>query len=282
MRFPTTILIAASALLLGAAPAHALGDAAKCKAFKLKVAGGYAECLLKEDAKEAKTGRPADYTRCERKITIKYARADFNWDCDVEGEIADVLATLGACTAIVRDLDGSGFSGPLGIDPGWVCTGSAPAGCATVCGDTLTVGDEFCDDGNTQGSDGCAADCLSGCGDGIHDPAEGEECEAGQIGGATCASLFGPGATGSVVCGNACLLDTSDCVTGGSGVYTDSGQALGSSTSTAVRLGDVDGDGDLDAWVANHNGQANRVWLNQTPLPASSPAGAFTDGRVVW
>jgi hypothetical protein len=34
MRFPTTILIAASALLLGATPAHALGDAAKCKAFK--------------------------------------------------------------------------------------------------------------------------------------------------------------------------------------------------------------------------------------------------------
>ncbi|MFP6663848.1 MAG: FG-GAP-like repeat-containing protein, partial [Deltaproteobacteria bacterium] len=37
-------------------------------------------------------------------------------------------------------------------------------------------------------------------------------------------------------------------------------QALGNSVSWDVGLGDVDGDGDLDVWVAN-NGY-NRVWLN--------------------
>ena len=37
----------------------------------------------------------------------------------------------------------------------------------------------------------------------------------------------------------------------------------------AVALGDVDGDGDLDAFVANSN-QANRVWLNDG-------SGTFTD-----
>jgi hypothetical protein len=58
-------------------------------------------------------------------------------------------------------------------------------------------------------------------------------------------------------------------VNDGSGSFSDSGQALGYSDSRAVALGDVDGDGDLDAFVANAN-QANRVWVNDG-------SGAFTD-----
>ncbi len=52
-------------------------------------------------------------------------------------------------------------------------------------------------------------------------------------------------------------------------VFFDSGQTLGSSLSEDVRLGDFDGDGDLDAFVANQ-GQPNRVWLNDGN-------GQFTD-----
>jgi hypothetical protein len=49
---------------------------------------------------------------------------------------------------------------------------------------------------------------------------------------------------------------------GGMGFFTDSGQSLGSSYSYGVALGDLDGDGDLDAFVANANSQANKVYEN--------------------
>ncbi|MBU1537941.1 VCBS repeat-containing protein [Myxococcota bacterium] len=54
-----------------------------------------------------------------------------------------------------------------------------------------------------------------------------------------------------------------------SGLFVDSGQSLGSYKSRSVSLGDLDGDGDLDAFVANEY-QGNRVWLNDG-------SGNFTD-----
>ena len=43
--------------------------------------------------------------------------------------------------------------------------------------------------------------------------------------------------------------------------FTDSGQALGNGNSYSVALGDLDGDGDLDALVGNWGGP-NTVWTN--------------------
>jgi len=55
---------------------------------------------------------------------------------------------------------------------------------------------------------------------------------------------------------------------GGSGAFSDSGQSLGNFDSESASLGDVDGDGDLDAYMANY-ANGNRVWLgiggNKTP-----------------
>jgi len=44
--------------------------------------------------------------------------------------------------------------------------------------------------------------------------------------------------------------------------FRDTGQQLGNSSSKAVELGDLDGDGDLDALIANDGSDPNRVWRN--------------------
>jgi hypothetical protein len=60
---------------------------------------------------------------------------------------------------------------------------------------------------------------------------------------------FGPGPTGMV------LLND------GAGRFRDAGQRLGDAVGASVALGDMDGDGDVDALVGHRRGAA--VWINQ-------------------
>lgn len=62
---------------------------------------------------------------------------------------------------------------------------------------------------------------------------------------------------------------------GTTGVFADSGLALGSSFSQGVALTDVDGDSDIDAFVANSGPAPNKVYLNESgaPPPPVNPEG---------
>mgnify|MGYP001023283662 CR=1 FL=1 len=74
------------------------------------------------------------------------------------------------------------------------------------------------------------------------------------------------------VADNATVLWLND----GHGKFTDSQQRLGFTKASAVALGDLDGDGDLDAFIANssHGGAdpADKVWLNDGQ-------GVFSDSK---
>ena len=49
---------------------------------------------------------------------------------------------------------------------------------------------------------------------------------------------------------------------GAADIFVDSGQALGNAQSSKVALGDLDSDGDIDAFMVNWANQPAEVWFN--------------------
>jgi hypothetical protein len=65
----------------------------------------------------------------------------------------------------------------------------------------------------------------------------------------------------------------------GSGSFSDSGQRLGKTDSTAVALGDLDGDSDLDALVGTAKGVV--IWLNQGGMQAGQEGTFVLSGQEI-
>ena len=75
--------------------------------------------------------------------------------------------------------------------------------------------------------------------------------------------------------GNRVWINQGGAQSGTAGTFSDSGQSLGNACTAGVSLGDVDGDGDLDAFVSNDCAD-NRVWINQGGAQRGT-AGTFSD-----
>ena len=149
------LALGALATLLLAAPAHAVNAADKCGALKLIALGNFAECRLKQVAKAVKTGRPADFSKCDRTLDKRFQRAAQTDRCTVPWNAEEAVSTFGSCTQ--RSVHAAGADTLQA--PGWWCPGPPPDGCKPICGDGIQAGTETCDDGNTLSGDGCSARC---------------------------------------------------------------------------------------------------------------------------
>lgn len=111
--------------------------------------------------------------------------------------------TKGSCTDALKCGNGT-------IDSGEVCDGTKING--RTCVQQVGYG--------STGTPGCNATCTAftngsctpeiKCGNGVLDASE--QCDASKLGGNTCASVMGTGATGTLKCSSTCTFDTSSCI----------------------------------------------------------------------
>jgi len=94
---PVKVLVLLGAILpLGGIAAAGPTDAEKCEADKLKRAGKYAFCRMKAESKAVKTGDAPDYSKCDTKLSDKFANAELKWgmECPTSGDAGDIQAQV--------------------------------------------------------------------------------------------------------------------------------------------------------------------------------------------
>ena len=73
-------------------PAWAADPAVTCESGKLKEAGKYGQCRLKEESKGVKKGVAPDFTKCESKFSLKWQKTETKGAglCPTNGDEADI------------------------------------------------------------------------------------------------------------------------------------------------------------------------------------------------
>src|SRR5262245_49938655 len=132
------IPIVVAMLGLMAAQSQAVSDAEKCAAAKNKVAGKYAFCRQKAEAKAIKTGDPADYSKCDGKLAYKWSAVETAGAgmCPTTGDQSSMQSLISEHASIVATL----------------LSGGVPE----ICGNGVVEGNEDCDFGTLNGED-----CIS-------------------------------------------------------------------------------------------------------------------------
>jgi hypothetical protein len=108
--------MAAALVLASGTQARAISDADKCEAAKNKIAGKYAFCREKAEAKAIKTGGSPDYTKCDAKFSQKWMDAETNGGgmCPTSGDQAAMQSCVtGATNLWTAALSGSGTCAPV-------------------------------------------------------------------------------------------------------------------------------------------------------------------------
>jgi len=100
--------------LLFALPAQALSDADKCAAGKNKIAGQYASCRHKEEAKAILKGAVADLSKCDSKYSIKWDGTESKAEgmCPTQADEAAVHGFISThIDTVTAALSGDGLPG---------------------------------------------------------------------------------------------------------------------------------------------------------------------------
>ncbi len=180
------------------------------------------------------------------------------------------------------------------VTTGWLCgpsiigQPSSTSVCVPMCGDGIIVGNETCDQGggNVTNGDGCSSTCMTEvgfscvgtpsvctllCGNGVIDI--GELCDGTQLGGQTC---FGLGFSGGTLsCGATCQFNTSACTSNVAPVANSQSVSPNENQSSLITLtgSDIDSPTLVFAIVA---GPSNGVLGAITSVSGTSASINFT------